>query len=174
MTYQYMEEKLEELEKRIEALEQEPPKVGPDEYTKYGMWIGEEDDSCDLINRQDAIKAIEKKAKRIKNKDTLNGLAGAVNVLFELPPVTLTKDMKLKLIEANVNGYSQGLKDASNMAQEPIGHCKDCKYFEYDYVANIDGIPLIVAHEFCKRWGDGCKTKEDGYCFLYEPSESEE
>lgn len=54
-----------------------------------------------------------------------------------------------------------------------IGHCKNCKYFEYDSVAKVDGIPLIVAHEICSRWGDGCKTKEDGYCFLFEPQESE-
>lgn len=53
------------------------------------------------------------------------------------------------------------------------GHCKECKYFEYDSVAKVDGIPLIVAHEICKKWGDGCKTSEDGYCFLFEPQESE-
>lgn len=57
--------------------------------------------------------------------------------------------------------------------QSNIGYCKDCKYFEYDSVAKVDGIPLIVAHEICKRWGDGCKTKEDGYCFLFEPKMSE-
>jgi len=54
------------------------------------------------------------------------------------------------------------------------GHCKDCKYFEYDSVAKVDGIPLIVAHEICNKWGEGCKTKEDGYCFLFEPQESED
>ena len=54
------------------------------------------------------------------------------------------------------------------------GHCKECKYFEYDSVAKVDGIPLIVAHEICNKWGDGCKTKEDGYCFLFELRESEE
>ena len=42
-----------------------------------------------LISLQDAIKAIDEKAKRIKNEDTLNGLAGAVNVLYELPSVKL-------------------------------------------------------------------------------------
>ena len=52
--------------------------------------------------------------------------------------------------------------------------CKDCKYFEYDSVAKVDGIPLIVAHEICSKWGDGCKTKEDGYCFLFEPQERSE
>lgn len=54
---------------------------------------------------------------------------------------------------------------------QPIGYCKDCKYFEYDSVAKVDEIPLIVAHEICQRWGDGCKTKEDGYCFLFEQRE---
>lgn len=57
--------------------------------------------------------------------------------------------------------------------KEKIGHCKECKYFEYDNVIKVDGIPLILAHEICSRWGDGCKTKEDGYCFLFEPQEGE-
>ena len=41
----------------------------------------------DAISRQDAIKSIEERAKQIKNEDTLNGLAGAVAILFELPSV---------------------------------------------------------------------------------------
>jgi len=62
----------------------------------------------------------------------------------------------------------------SAIPQKPnISHCKECKHFEYDSVAQVDGIPLIVAHEICSRWGDGCRTKEDGYCFLFEPQESE-
>ena len=52
--------------------------------------------------------------------------------------------------------------------------CKDCKYFEYDSVAQVDGIPLIVAHEICKKWGDGCKTNENGYCFLAELKENKD
>lgn len=58
--------------------------------------------------------------------------------------------------------------------QPKVGRCKDCKYFEYDSVAKVDGIPLIVAHEICKKWGDGCKTKEDGYCFLFEEVKDKE
>lgn len=64
------------------------------------------------------------------------------------------------------------LKDRKE--QPKIGHCKNCKYFEYDSVAKVDGIPLIVAHEVCNKWGDGCKTKEDGYCFLFEPKAESE
>ena len=58
-----------------------------------------------------------------------------------------------------------------NAPQPKMGYCKDCKYFEYDSVAEVHGIPLIVAHEICKRWGKGCQTREDGYCFLFEPQE---
>ena len=54
------------------------------------------------------------------------------------------------------------------------GRCKRCKHFEYDVVAIVDGIPLIVAHEMCNKWGNGCKTQEDGYCFLFEPKDDEE
>ena len=72
---------------------------------------------------------------------------------------------------------AEWLKDYKRLLEQKpkIGHCKDCKYFEYDSVAKVNGIPLIVAHEICSRWGNGCKTKEDGYCFLFEPkAESEE
>lgn len=47
----------------------------------------EQEPSGDLISRAEAIKAIDEKAKRIKNEDTLNGLAGAVGILFDLPSV---------------------------------------------------------------------------------------
>ena len=56
---------------------------------------------------------------------------------------------------------------------QKTGMCKDCKFFEYDSVANVDGIPLIVAHEICSKWGGGCKTREDGFCFLFEAKLSE-
>lgn len=53
-------------------------------------------------------------------------------------------------------------------AQPEIIRCKECTYFEYDHVENVDGIQLIVAHEICNRWSDGVKTSESGFCFLAE------
>ena len=79
-----------------------------------------------------------------------------------------------------MNGWEKGLPLKIDKAiydlpsiqpKQETGHCKECKYFEYDSVAKVEGIPLIVAHEICKKWGDGCKTSEDGYCFLFEPQE---
>ena len=42
----------------------------------------------DCISRADAIKAMQNKAKKLKNEDTINGLCGAVAILFDLPSVT--------------------------------------------------------------------------------------
>ena len=42
----------------------------------------------DLISRADAIQAMQDKAKKLTNEDTINGLCGAVAILFELPSVT--------------------------------------------------------------------------------------
>lgn len=65
------------------------------------------------------------------------------------------------------------MKPAWPLDKPKIIRCKECKYFEYDSVAKVGGIPLIVAHEICNKWGDGCKTSEDGWCFLAEQKESE-
>ena len=113
----------------------------------------------DAISRADAQTEIQMNASRytiakergsigqVEWSDQLIKVSDAVQLLRELPSVN---------------------------PQEPkTGHCKDCKYFEYDSVAKVDGIPLIVAHEICNKWGGGCKSKEDGYCFLFEPQESE-
>ena len=66
-------------------------------------------------------------------------------------------------------------KDCVRLAIEELEqeNCNDCKYFEYNIVVKVDEVPLIMAHEICSKWGDGCKTSENGYCFLFEPKESE-
>lgn len=73
------------------------------------------------------------------------------------------------------SGYTVSAEDIKGMqsVQPKTGHCKDCKYFEYDSAVKMDSVPLIVAHEICAKWGNGCKTREDGYCFMFEPRESE-
>lgn len=46
----------------------------------------------------------------------------------------------------------------------PVVRCKDCKHFELNPVTVVDDIPLILAHEICTFWGNGCKTAQDGFC----------
>ena len=67
----------------------------------------------------------------------------------------------------------QGVKQM-DAAQPEIIRCRDCKHFEYNHIENVNGIPLIVAHEICMRWCEGAKTSENGYCFLAERREESE
>lgn len=48
--------------------------------------------------------------------------------------------------------------------------CANCKYYHEDLWAEIDGLPMpiIIAHQVCVKWGNGCLTIEDGYCHFGE------
>ena len=59
----------------------------------------------------------------------------------------------------------------TKLVEPEIVRCKDCKFFETDHMETINQMPLIVAHEICTRWGFGCKTSVDGFCFLAERRE---
>lgn len=54
--------------------------------------------------------------------------------------------------------------EAPAVDAERVIRCRDCKHFLSDYWEVVNGVPLIVAHEICDFWGDGCKTKEEGWC----------
>lgn len=55
-----------------------------------------------------------------------------------------------------------------NMAE--IVRCKDCKYFLYDKIYMVEGLPLM-GNLVCEKWGNGCRTDENGYCFMGERKE---
>ena len=47
-----------------------------------------------------------------------------------------------------------------------VVRCKNCHFFERDHFDSLDGVPIITAHNICTRWGNGCMTYENGYCFM--------
>lgn len=51
-----------------------------------------------------------------------------------------------------------------------VVRCKDCKYFHYNKAYKIQGFP-IMGNLVCDKWGNGCRTDENGYCFLGERKE---
>ena len=52
--------------------------------------------------------------------------------------------------------------------------CKHCKYYVEDVVNEvIPGVPIIMGHTMCTKWGNGCKTDPDGYCFMAEKEGTE-
>ena len=72
----------------------------------------------DLISRADAIKAMQDKAKKLKNEDTINGLCGAVAILFDMPSVIPQEPRKGKWI-LNDN---QGVQAVGYLTY----HCSEC------------------------------------------------
>lgn len=74
--------------------------------------------------------------------------------------------LKEKIVRYETDGSIVKGYDAGELVR-----CKDCRYFETDHWEKVNEIPLIVAHEICTRWGGGCKTAEDGYCFMAERKE---
>ena len=119
-----------------------------------------------------AIKALEQEptTKNDLGVDVPDIIIGNIDCISRADAIhAVSEALKHTFVEyENIANKVIG-KLTSVTPQEPkTGHCKDCKYFEYDSVAKVDGIPLIVGHEICHKWGDGCKTSENGYCFLYE------
>lgn len=54
--------------------------------------------------------------------------------------------------------------------------CKHCKYYVDDVINfgnDYQGRPIIVERSTCKKWGNGCETIPDGYCFMAEEEETE-
>lgn len=49
--------------------------------------------------------------------------------------------------------------------------CKNCKNFMLDHFEKVNNVPVIVAHEICIKWGGGCKTSAEGFCFLGEKND---
>ena len=104
--------------------------------------------SVDCISRQAALGAFKKICDFCGEDKKYNGvicgscyLEDAIEIVEELPSV-----------------------------EPEIVRCKDCKYFELDHFEKVEEfpVPIIVAHEICMKWSDGCRTSKDGWCFMGE------
>ena len=111
------------------------------------------------MTRDEAIKILKELAGYEKTMDLIQNYSVSVqDALY----------MAIKALEQEtVTEFADRCRECGKMKR-----CKDCKHFVYS-VTNEDEMPLIGAHNFCLKWGGGCKTNEDGYCFLFEPKEEE-
>ena len=142
------------------------------------------------MTREEAINHIKTVAKSAVDSGYDSAVVDAVGMAIEvLEQEPCGKDINVPTTDAisrqavlewcgdiNMDVYTNEIKEfilSLPSVQPKTGHCKDCKYFEHDSAVKVGGAPLIVAHEICSRWGNGCKTREEGYCFLFEPQESE-
>ena len=106
----------------------------------------------DLISRQAAIDSTQNVTLSFKIKSDIN---------FE----NYRKEIQ-EILDNVLDAQKKALNGLPS-AQTEIIRCKDCKHFEYDHPYIIQGVP-VLGHEVCNAWGDGCKTDENGYCFMAE------
>lgn len=121
----------EEKQKAIDALKISTPIMAmtQEEFNDYIQtlnkvmdWLEQEptiknDLEVDCISRADAIKAMQNKAKKLKNEDTINGLCGAVAILYDIPPVTPLNEV-LNKIKSEIYFLPRELPtDARNMVR---------------------------------------------------------
>ena len=78
-----------------------------------------------------------------------------------------------KLPSDTIYHYEYDGKGNINLTMTDLIRCKDCKYFHYDKPYVVYDIP-VLGHEVCDKWGDGCKTSENGFCFMAERKGEEE
>lgn len=123
----------------------------------------------DLISRQAAIDAVEsaKTARTPDGEIYVAKLNAEMNIRI-LPSAQPEPDTRLYS-----DGFDDGYKQAQQDAQPEIIRCKDCKHFHLNVFGDEIGIGkpydcLIVGHEMCDAWGDGCKTDPEGFCFMGE------
>ena len=51
----------------------------------------------------------------------------------------------------------------------PVVRCKDCKWFAYS--RPYSETPVLMMNLVCFKWGRGCRTDPDGFCFMGERKE---
>lgn len=81
--------------------------------------------------------------------------------------VNVDKEELLKALQYDREQYQKGYKDRDDQ----LVRCKDCKHFEIkDWWGDFNGVPILASSDCptCNKWGDGCMTKPDGYCFMAE------
>ena len=65
----------------------------------------------DCISRADAIQAMQDKAKKLKNEDTINGLCGAVAILYEMSSVTPQEPIDKKFTKADIDAIVKAINE---------------------------------------------------------------
>lgn len=61
----------------------------------------------------------------------------------------------------------KAVEEAPTVDAVEVTRCKDCKHYLRNKIYVIEGMP-IMGNQVCEKWGDGCRTDENGFCFMGE------
>lgn len=76
--------------------------------------------------------------------------------------------MKMSIPDGVIIEYTPN-RASITMDTKHLIKCKHCKYYVEDVIDEVvPGVPIITGHTMCKKWGNGCMTDPNGYCFMAE------
>ena len=73
---------------------------------------------------------------------------------------------KIQAITEGMALYAEHIKAIPAEDVVPVVRCRDCEHYEADVIRMYSGVPVIMAHCVCHKWGAACQTNPDGYCHL--------
>ena len=85
------------------------------------------------IDADEFQKAIEEKAKRLKNLDTINGLCGAIPILYEQPTADVQPVIHAQWLGTEIDGYSDGFPVYSVWKCSNCGAEFECEDMDFHY-----------------------------------------
>ena len=106
-------------------------------------------------------KEFEKLVDEVTERVTLN-ILGANWVCYRCGDKSVIE--RVEKLEQKV------AKSVPTVDAAEVVRCKDCKHYLRNKIHVIDGIPLMC-NEVCIKWGGGCRTDENGFCYMGERRE---
>ena len=90
--------------------------------------------------------------------------------------IKIEKDKLIQCLQQDKQRYTEAYHRGYAARENDIVRCKNCKHFAIkDYWVDAP-LPVLVADKVptCTKWGRGCKTEPDGYCFMAERKDNED
>ena len=121
----------------------------------------------DYISRADAIAEFAEWVKKANENGETPTWNDAVSLIGSLPSAdAVSRDVHVGIVNELVKRIEELKADFVKVVR-----CKDCRHYTEDVWKEFGGTPIIVAHQICDFWADGCKTDPNGYCSYGERAE---
>lgn len=130
-------------------------------------------DACYEQLREAVDAAIEALKAQDAAGDTISRQAAIDKCNDHIRQIYNSYEASQRLLDESDREYLSSLITAKNIinsipsAEPEIVRCKDCKHFHEnvwgDEIGHPD-TPIILGHEMCDFWGNGCKTLADAFC----------
>ena len=101
-------------------------------------------------------------------KSMMSRLAEGVAQKYGTGEEIILSFMKTEKMEPEPERHVVGFYKMAKV--EELVRCKDCIYFhlhKVDYWGDAS-VPPLIGNHVCDKWGQGCRTEPEGFCYMGE------